>query len=96
MYTLKIMCIGAIIVGLLMLGGCKTSPSPTTLPPGSLKGVISDTSTGSPIAEAQVSIAGQVGVFTLASDSGGKYQVSDLPPGAYLMAPVAWCKVLDA
>jgi hypothetical protein len=85
----KVVYIGAIIAALLLVGGCKSSPTPTPLPLGSLKGVVSDASTGAPIAGAQVSIAGQVGVFTVTTDSKGAYQAADLPASAYLISAQA-------
>jgi hypothetical protein len=82
----KVVYVSAIIAALLTMGGCKSSPTPTPLPLGSLKGVVSDTSTGAPIAGAQVSVAGQVGVFTVTTDAKGTYQAADLPAGAYLIS----------
>ncbi len=88
MHTLyKFIGIGAIIVGLLVVGGCTASPSPTvtTMPTGGLEGTVSDASTGEPVPGAQVTIAGQVGVFTVTTGPDGKYDVADLPAGAYLV-----------
>jgi hypothetical protein len=85
----KITYIGIIIVGLLALGGCTVSPTPTatTAPPtGGLEGAITDASTGSPVPEAQVTVAGQVGVFTVTTGDDGKYGVAELPAGAYLVS----------
>ena len=83
----KFICLGTIVVGLLVTGGCSTSPTltATAAPTGGLEGIISDASTGEPVAEAQVTIAGQVGVFTVTTGPGGKYDVADLPAGAYLV-----------
>jgi hypothetical protein len=83
----KFICIGTIIVGLFVVGGCTASPSPTatTMPTGGLEGIISDASTGEPVTGAQVTIAGQVGVFTVTTGPDGKYNVADLPAGAYLV-----------
>ena len=83
----KFICIGTIIVGLLATGGCTASPSliATTAPTGGLEGTISDASTGEPVDGAQVTIAGQVGVFTVTTGPDGKYDVADLPAGAYLV-----------
>jgi hypothetical protein len=56
------------------------------LPAGGLEGIISDASTGAPVEGAQVTVAGQVGVLTVATDSAGKYEVTDLTAGAYLVS----------
>ena len=85
----KIVCVGVIMAGLLIVGGCKSSADPSALPAGSLKGIVSDASTGAPLPGAQVSIAGQVGVFTVTSGPDGAYQAGDLPPGPYLISAQA-------
>ncbi len=84
----KIACISTIIVGLLATSGCATSPTPTTtaVPSGGLQGIISDASTGEAVAGAQVTIAGQIGVLTVTTGPDGKYDVADLPAGAYLVS----------
>jgi VCBS repeat-containing protein len=51
-----------------------------------LEGTISDTNTGEPVVGAQVTIAGQVGVFTLTTGADGKYKAADLPAGTYLVS----------
>jgi len=80
--------IGAItiIIGLLVMGGCTAPPSPTAIPMGGLEGTISNGSTGEPVPEAQVTVAGQAGVFTLVTNSDGVYEVAALPAGAYLVS----------
>lgn len=74
---------------LAVTGGCMTAPSPspapTKAPTGALAGVISGADTGAPLEGAQVTIAGQVGVFTLTTPPDGSYKVTDLPAGAYLV-----------
>jgi hypothetical protein len=87
MYALwKKLYLGTIIAGLLLAAGCRTAPTPTAVPTGRLEGIISDASTGAPVAGAQVTIAGQVGVFTMATDAAGAYRVADLPAGPYLVS----------
>ncbi len=89
MHTLwKIACISTIIVGSLAMSGCTTPSAPGTaaVPTGGLEGIISDTSTGDAVAGAQVTIAGQVGVLTVTTGPDGKYDVADLPAGAYLVS----------
>jgi hypothetical protein len=78
--------VSAIIVGLVVIGGCTAPPSPTAIPVGGLEGTISDGSTGEPVPEAQVTVAGQAGVFTLVTGSDGAYEVAALPAGAYLVS----------
>ncbi|MCP4539298.1 MAG: carboxypeptidase regulatory-like domain-containing protein [Chloroflexi bacterium] len=83
----KFVYVGIVIIGLLLMGGCTASPTliATTVPTGGLEGTVSDVSTGDPVTDAQVTIAGQVGVFTVTTDPDGKYDVADLPAGAYLI-----------
>jgi hypothetical protein len=78
--------VGLLILGLVAVGGCAAPPSPTPLPTGGLEGVISDESSGEPIPDAQVTVAGQVGVFTVTADGDGRYEVADLPAGTYLIS----------
>jgi hypothetical protein len=73
----------------LLAAGCQASPTPTTAPAGGLEGIISDASTGAPLPGAQVSVAGQVGVFTQTTGPDGKYQAGELPAGAYLVSAQA-------
>jgi hypothetical protein len=82
----RLINISAIIAGLVVMGGCAAPPSPTAIPMGGLEGIISDGSTGEPVPEAQVTVAGQAGVFTLATGSDGVYEVAALPAGAYLIS----------
>jgi hypothetical protein len=77
---------GLLIVGSLAMGGCAVPPSPTPVPTGGLEGTISDESSGEPVPGAQITVAGQVGVFTVTADPGGKYKVADLPAGTYLIS----------
>jgi hypothetical protein len=84
----KVILASAVMVGVLMVGGCgvSTPPVPTPVPTGGLEGLVSDGSTGAPVADAQVTVAGQAGVFTLATGPDGKYKVADLLAGAYLVS----------
>ena len=77
---------GLLMLGLLAIGGCAVPPSPTPSPTGGLEGVISDESSGEPMPDAQVTVAGQVGVFTVTADRDGRYEVADLPTGTYLIS----------
>ncbi len=94
----KMTCISTIIIVLLTVGGCATSPAPTpaAAPAGGLEGVISDASTGKPVAGAQVTIAGQAGVFTVTTGPDGAYKADDLPAGAYLISVQATGYYVDA
>jgi len=76
------------VLAILLLGGCTASNllMPTAPPTGGLEGIISNSSTGAPIAGAQVTVAGQAGVFTLTADNEGKYKVTALPAGPYLIS----------
>ena len=90
MHTLpKIICTGVAIASLLVTGGCAAPPSPTAAPTGSLEGIVTDASTSAPVPEVQVTIAGQAGVFTVAADADGRYEVAGLPAGAYLVSAQA-------
>ncbi len=82
----KMVYLSTIVIVLLVTSGCATPPSPTIAPDGSLEGIVADASTGAPLEGAQVTVAGQVGVFTVATDSNGKYKVTALPVGAYLIS----------
>jgi hypothetical protein len=82
----KIVYISILLTVLSVMSGCVAPPAPTMTPDGSLEGIVSDASTGALVKGAQVTIAGQVGVFTVATDSDGKYEVVDLPAGAYLIS----------
>lgn len=82
----KMVYISILLTVLSVISGCVAPPSPTVTPSGSLEGIVSDASTGAPLEGAQVTVAGQVGVFTVATDSNGKYGVVDLPAGAYLIS----------
>ncbi len=82
----KLVLIGITLISLTLAGGCDTVPSATPLPGGGLEGIVSDVNTGAPIVGAQVNVAGQVGVFTLTTDKGGRYQAHDLPAGSYLVS----------
>jgi len=82
----KMMYAGILLAVSLVMSGCVAPPVPTATPDGSLEGSISDASTGAPVQGAQVTVAGQVGVFTVATGSDGKYEIVDLPAGAYLVS----------
>jgi hypothetical protein len=82
----KSLIIGTVIAGLVVMAGCTAPPSPTAIPVGGLEGTILDGSTGEPVPEAQVTVAGQAGVFTLVTGSDGVYEVAALPAGAYLIS----------
>lgn len=88
MNTFKSICIGMVMVGLMAMSACATPTPlpPTAAPSGGLEGIVSDASNGDPVAGAQVTIAGQAGLFTLTSGADGKYKVSALPAGAYLVS----------
>ncbi|MBN1890354.1 MAG: carboxypeptidase regulatory-like domain-containing protein [Thermoflexales bacterium] len=80
------------IIGLLIVGGCTIPtplPPPTPLPTGGVEGTISDSTSGDPVSNAQVTIAGQAGVFTVMAGDDGKYKANDLPSGAYLVSAQA-------
>ncbi len=70
-----------------------TPSPPTPIPVGSVEGIVSDASTGAPVPGAQVTIAGRVGVLTLATGDDGKYEVAALPTGPYLISvqSTAYC-----
>ncbi len=72
----------------LLLCSCQATGGPTAAPAptGGLEGIVSDASTGQPIADAQITMAGQAGVFTIASDAGGSYRADALAEGAYLVS----------
>ena len=76
-----------LLIAGLLLCSCQVTNTPTPAPAltGGLAGVISDASTGQPIANAQITIAGQAGVFTIASDADGKYRADALAAGAHLV-----------
>lgn len=86
---MRTLIVDLIIVGLLLVAGCKAAPTPTAVSVGGLEGIVSDASTGAPLSGAQVHVAGQVGVFTLTTDADGKYQTDGLPAGAYLVSAQA-------
>ncbi len=82
----KMVYISVLLIVLSTMSGCVAPTPPTVTADGSLEGIISDASTGAPVEGAQVTVAGQVGVFTVATGSDGKYEVVDLPAGAYLVS----------
>src|SRR5947207_10138968 len=73
-------------VGLMVLcvGRATFAAAPTT---GSIQGRVTDELTGKPIAGAQVSARGPAlsGTQTARSDADGRYHVTLLPPGEYVV-----------
>lgn len=86
MFKAKKLIMWTIAIVLIFASGCQPTPVSTPTPTGGLEGLITDASNGATIADAQVTIAGQSGVFTLASDAAGQYQGDKLIAGAYLIS----------
>jgi len=87
MNSIKKLALCLVAILLVVASSCQQpAPANAPTPTGSLEGVVTDASNGAPIADAQVTIAGQSGVFTVNSDAAGKYKGDKLIAGAYLIS----------
>ncbi len=55
----------------------------TSMPRGTLQGIVTDAGSGRPIAGATVEAVGSTGMLTVLTDANGQYNFPDLPVGSY-------------
>ena len=69
-----------LILGLLLIAGCRGTPSTE----GRIFGKVTELGSGRPMAGAEITVRSAEGLrFTATTDSSGRYSVSNIPIGSY-------------
>ena len=69
-----------LILGMLLVSGCKGTPSAG----GTIFGKVMELGSGKPLENAEVTVYSAEGVkLTTTTDNSGNYSISDIPPGSY-------------
>jgi len=77
----RVIFLGSILIlGMLLVSGCKGTPSAG----GTIFGKVTETGTGKPMENAEVTVYSPEGVKLMtATDSSGNYSISNIPSGSY-------------